>query len=398
MMRDVAVAGVDMHPFGKFPDKPLINMLTQVVEGALKDAGVEWKDLQAISAGSSRFSGGMGWGLAGNEIAQMMGRSGIPIYNVSSACATGANAFNVAYNLVASGECDMVLAVAGEKMPKGFIPRTPGAADDASDVDYIRWKAIGIPNPGYWALQMTRRMEDFGTTEKHIAKVAVKAHEVGAKNPMARYKKVFTLDEVMNSPMVNYPLRLFEICAVSDGAAAAVLCSKDKISQIGANPVWVASSAVASMQFGDPQFRIPEVSTSKPIASVPFTSEVALAVRKAFEMANMGPEEIDFIELQDNCAGHELFMPEAWDICKPGECDRLVEEGQTYPNGKLPINPSGGFASFGEATTAMGLFQVAQGVWQLRGEAGSRQVEGARTCLLQTLGLGGNGSAIILKN
>jgi acetyl-CoA acetyltransferase len=111
----------------------------------------------------------------------------------------------------------------------------------------------------------------------------------------------------------------------------------------------------------------------------------------------MGPSEIDFIELQDNTAGHELFMPEAWGFCEPGDCDRLVKEDQTYPNGKLPINPSGGFASFGEATTAMGLFQVAQGVWQLRGEAGPRQVEGAKTCLLQTLGLGGNGSAIILK-
>ena len=396
-MRDVAVVGVGMHPWGKFPDKPLINMLTEVVDMALKDAGLDWKDLQAIAAGSSRFSGGMGWGLAGNEVAQMIGRSGIPIYNVSSACATGANAFNVAHNLVASGSSEVVLAVAGEKMPKGFIPRTPGAADDATDVDYIRWKAIGIPNPGYWAFEVTRRMEDFGTTEEHIAKVAVKAHDVGAKNPLARYKKVFTLEEVLNSPMVNYPLRLYEICAVSDGAAAAILCSKDKANQINAKPVWVAATVVATMQFGDRQFRIPEVSTSKPTASVPFTSEVALAVRKAFETAGIEPREIDFIELQDNCAGHELFMPESWGICEPGECDRLVEEDETYPNGKLPINPSGGFQSFGEATTAMGLFQVAQAVWQLRGEAGPRQVEGAKICLLQTLGLGGNGTAIILE-
>ena len=396
-MTDVAVVGVGMHPWGKFPDKPLINMLTEVVDMALKDAGISWKDIDGIAAGSSRFSGGMGWGLAGNEVAQMMGRSGIPIYNVSSACATGANAFNVAHNLAASGACDVVLAVAGEKMPKGFIPRTPGAADDATDVDYIRWKAIGIPNPGYWALEVTRRMEDFGTTEEHLAKVAVKAHDVGAKNPVARYKKGFSLEEVLQSPLVNYPLRLYEICAESDGAAAAILCSKEKISQISANPVWVASSAVATMQFGDRQFRIPEVSTSKPTASVPFTSEVALAVRKAFETAGIEPREIDFIELQDNCAGHELFMPEVWDLCGPGECDRLVEEDETYPNGKLPINPSGGFQSFGEATTAMGLFQVAQAVWQLRGEAGPRQVEGAKICLLQTLGLGGNGTAIILE-
>ena len=397
-MRDVAVIGVAMHQWGKFPEKPLIKMLTETVEASMKDAGIEWPALQAIAAGSSRFSGGMGWGLAGNEIAQMIGRSGIPIYNVSSACATGANAFNVAYTLVASGAADLVLAVAGEKMPKGFIPRTPGSADDATDCDYIRWKAIGLPNPGYWAFEVTRRMAEFGTSEKHLAKVAVKAHRVGAQNPNARYKQVFTLEDVLNSPMVNYPLRLYEICAVSDGAAAAVLCSKDKVKHFSSNPVWVASTAVATMQFGDRQFRIPEVSTTKPTPEVPFTSEVTLAVKKSFELAGIGPSDIDLIELQDNSAGHELFMPEAWGFCEPGECDRFVEEDQTYPTGKLPINPSGGFASFGEATTAMGLFQVTEGVSQLRGQAGPRQVEGAKTCLLQTLGLGGNGSAIILKN
>jgi acetyl-CoA acetyltransferase len=395
-MREVAIAGVGMHPWGKFPDKPLIQMLTEVVDMALDDAGMDWKDLEGIAAASSRFSGGMGWGLAGNEVAQTMGRSGVPIYNLSSACAAGGNAFNVAHTLVGSGACDVVLVVAGEKMPKGFIPRTPGSAEDRSDVDYIRWKAIGIPNPGYWAIETRRRMEDLGTTDLHLAKVAVKAHKVGAENPLARYKRAFTEEEVLNSPMVNYPLRLYEICGVSDGAAAAILCSKEKIRQVTANPVWVASSAVATMLFGDRQFRIPDVSVNL-MPSTPFTSEVTLAVRKAFEMAGMAPKEIDFVELQDNCAAHELFMPEAWDICEPGECDRLVEQDQTYPNGKLPINPSGGFASFGEATTAMGLFQVAQGVWQLRGESGPRQVKGAKTGLLQTLGLGGNGSAIILK-
>ena len=396
-MREVAVVGVGMHPWGKFPDKTLIQMQTETVDMALKDAGMDWKEIEAIAAASSRFSGGMGWGLAGNEIAQTMGRSGVPIYNLSSACAAGANAFNVAYNLVGGGMCDVALVVSGEKMPKGFIPRTPGAADDRSDVDYIRWKAIGLPNPGYWAIETKRRMEDFGTTDEHIAKVAVKAHKVGAENPLARYRQVFTLEDVLNSPMVNYPLRLYEICAVRDGAAAAILCSKEKVSKISTKPLWVASSAVATMKFGDRQFRIPEVSTSSPTDTVPFTSEVTLAVQRAFEIAGMGPGEIDFIELQDNTVAHELFMPEAWGFCEPGGCDRLVEDDQTYPNGKLPINPSGGFASFGEATTAMGLFQVAQGVWQLRGEAGPRQVEGAKTCLLQTLGLGGNGSAIILK-
>ena len=396
-MREVAVGGVGMHPFGKFGEKPLIKMLVEVVNMALKDAQMDWSDIQGITAGSSHFSGGMGWGLTGNEVAQTMGRSGVPIYNLSAGCATGANAFNVAYTLVGSGACDVVLAVAAEKMPKGFIPRTPGAPEDASDVDYIRWKAIGIPNPGYWALETRRRMEDFGTTELHLAKVSVKAHKVGADNPMARYRKVFTLEDVLNSPMVNYPLRLFEICAVSDGAAAAILCSKNKIRQKTTKPVWVASSTVATMQFGDPQIHGPEVATTIPRPSALYNSEGTLAVRHAFEMGGIGPKDIDFIELQDNTATHELMLPELWGMCAPGECDRLVDQDQTYPSGKLPINPSGGFVSFGEATTVMGLFQVAQAVWQLRGEAGPRQVDGAKVGLLQALGLGGNGAATILK-
>jgi acetyl-CoA acetyltransferase len=394
-MNDVAIIGIGMHQWGKFPEKPLASMLKDVVDEALKDAGVSFKAVEGIVAGSSRFSGGMGWGLAGNEIAQLMCRNGIPIYNLSSACATGANAFNVGYNLVASGSLDMVLAVAGEKMPKGFIPRTPGSSDDASDPDYIRWKAMGLTNPGYWAMEVLRRMEVHGTSHETMARVAVKAHEVGAKNPHARFKKVFTLEDVMNSAMVAYPLRLFEICAVSDGAAAVIICNKEKARQLTTKPIWVKSSAVGTMKFGDAQLRVPEVSVNF-LEGVPFTSEVAIAVQKAFEKSGVDPKDLDFIEMQDNTAGHELFMPESWGIVEPGECDRLVDANETYPNGKFPVNPSGGFASFGEATTAMGLFQVAQCVYQLRGQAGANQVVGAKTCLAQTLGLGGNGTAAIL--
>ncbi len=395
-MKEVAILGVGMHPWGKFEGKPLINMMDEVVNTALDDAGIDWQEVQAIVAGSSRFCGGLGWGLAGNDVARSVGRTGIPIYNLSSACATGANVFNVAHTLVASGQYDVILAVAGEKMPKGFISRTPGAQDDASDSDYVRWKAIGIPNPGYWALEVVRRMHEQGTTEQHLAEVSVKAHEVGKHNPMARYKTALTLEQVLNSPMVNFPLRLYEICAVSDGAAAVILANKKKSQQKTSNPVWVGSSAVATMKFGDRQIRVPELSTNY-LPAVPFMSEATLAVNRAFEMAGIGPEDIDFVELQDNTAGHEIYLPECFGLCEPGESNKLVEQKQTYPNGTLPINPSGGFLSFGEATTAMGLFQVNQAVSQLRGIAGKRQVKNTKTCLLQTHGLGGNGGAIILK-
>jgi len=224
-MRDVAVVGIGMHPWGKFEAKPLLQMCREAVELALSDAGVQWRDIEAIAAGSSRFSGGMGWGLAGNDIAGAMGLTGVPIYNLSAACATGGNAFSVGHMLVGSGLYDVVLVVSGEKMPKGFIPRTPGAASDITDVDYLRWSCVGIPNTGYWALECRRRMEDYGTTERHLAMVSAKAHKIAVHNPNARYREAITIEDVLNSPMVSYPLRLYEICAVSDGAAAAVLCS-----------------------------------------------------------------------------------------------------------------------------------------------------------------------------
>jgi acetyl-CoA acetyltransferase len=204
-----------------------------------------------------------------------------------------------------------------------------------------------------------------------------------------------TREEVLESPMVADPLRLFEICAVSDGAAAAVLQSPNAATNQHP-PVWVAATAVATSEFGDPSVTMPFVAT-QPSDAGQYVSEIAGAGARAFERAGLGPDDVDLIELTDNSVWQELAYPELWGFCEPGEADRLVETGETYPNGKLPINPSGGFLCFGEATVAMGLFQVAELVWQLRGHAGSRQVEGARVGLAQTLGLGGYGTAIILN-
>ncbi len=320
----------------------------------------------------------------------------MPVFNVSAACGTGGSAFNAAYLMVSSGVCDIALAIGGEKMPKGFIPRTPGAADDITDVDYLRWSAIGMPNTAYWAMQALRRMHDLGTTEAHYAKASVKAHKIGVLNPYARYRKAITLEDVLASNMVNYPLRLYDICAVSDGAAAVVLASVDEARKRSGKPVFVAATTIATGKFGDPQLRIPEISmVVQPQA--PFISEVVLAVQKAYEMAGIGPRDINFAEIQDNTTWHELVWPEILGLCEIGESDWLVEHDETGINGKLPLNSSGGFQSFGEATTAMGLFQVCELVWQLRGQAGARQIENVKVGLGATLGLGSNGSAIILK-
>jgi len=395
-MTDVAVIGVGMHEFGKFDEKPLHAMIRDVVKLALEDASMSWRDVEAVTAGSSHFSGGMGWGLSGNEVIVDMGATGVPVYNLSAACATGANAFNVGQMMVASGQHDVVLVVAGEKMPKGFIPRPPGAADDISDNDFLRWAAVGCPNTAYWAIECRRRMEERGTTEEDLAMVAAKAHNIGVENAKARFRKPITVEAVLASPMVSYPLRLQEICAVSDGAAAAILCSGKIARQAGRRPVWVAGSAVATAQYGDVAICTPDL-TASAVSRAPRASEVTVAVERALQKSGVAPAELDLIELQDNCVWQELEYPELWGVVEPGQGEWLARRGETGIDGKRPLNTSGGFLSFGEATTVMGLFQVYELTTQLRGEAGSRQTADPKIGLGQTRGLGGNGAAIVLK-
>ncbi|MBW2445952.1 MAG: transporter, partial [Deltaproteobacteria bacterium] len=295
--------------------------------------------------------------------------------------------------LVASGAHDCVLVVGGEKMPKGFI-QTSGV-DEETDIEYLRQLCVGMPGPAFWAALCRRRMHDFGTTEEDLARIAVKSHQISAHNPNARFRKEFTMEEVLASPMVSDPLHLYEICPVSDGAAAVLLCSAEMARKRTAQPVWVASSTVATAGFdhGCPN----GLGTVVPSSGRAFHSEATMAVGRALESASMEPGDLDLVELQDNTVYYELAFPEDWGLCQPGEAERLVEKGETLPTGRLPINPSGGFLSFGEATTAMGVFQVCELTWQLRGEAGPRQVPNAKSGLGQTLGLGGNGTAVVLK-
>ena len=391
-MRDVAVLGLGMHPWGKFADKSVTQLCRAAVEAALADAGMSWREVQAVSAASSRFSGGKGWGLNGNDVVEEMGSTGIPVYNLSAGCAAGANAFNVGNMLVASGLHDVVLVVGGEKMPKGFI-QTSGVEDE-TDPEYLRQRCVGMPGPSFWAMLTRRRMEEYGTTEQDLADVAVKAHKVGAHNEYARFRKEFTREEVLKSALVSYPLRLYEICPVSDGAAAVILCSAEVARQHTTTPVWVAASAVATARFDD---GLPRALASVVPSGPTLHSEARDAVSKALEGAGAEPGDLSLVELQDNTVYYELAFPEEWGLCQPGEAESLVRKGETLPTGRLPINPSGGFLCFGEATTAQGIFQICELGWQLRGEAGARQVPDAKLALSQTIGLGGNATAVVLK-
>ena len=240
-------------------------------------------------------------------------------------------------------------------------------------------------------------MERYGTTAEQLAQVKVKNSRHGALNPYARYQREFTIEEVLASPMVCDPLHLYEICGTSDGAAAVVLTSRDFAKKNGLPIVKLAACSLTSGMFGDPTIRIPLLSaTSDEEATAPLLSESELAAQMAFDQAGLGPEDMDFVELPDNSSWHELQYLETMGFCGPGEAEKLLTEGTTVLGGELPVCPSGGFSSFGEATIAQGLLQVVEATWQLRGTAGARQVEGARIGITQVYGAQANNSACIL--
>jgi acetyl-CoA acetyltransferase len=392
-MREVAIIGVGMHPWGKFPEKNVVDLAAQATRQALQDAGVEWKSIQAVVAGVYKWGAESGMVL-GQSLAGRLGETGVPITNIYNMCATATSVFRSAYLNVASGECDLALAVAADISPLGFLP-TRG--NDTKDPAYIRFSKIGLTNPAYWAMDCRKRMDAYGTTETHLAKAKVAASKNGAKNPSARYRKEYTVEEVLNSPIVSHPLRLFEICATSDGAAAAVICSLDKAKQFTNHPVIVAGVGLGSARYGDPSARLGMVCFPAE-AEAPILSESVAASRMAYEQAGVGPENIDFVELPDNSSWHYLQYLESLGFCKPGEADRLLDEGETAIDGKLPVCPSGGVSSFGEAVAAQGLAQICEIVWQLRGQSGVRQIPGGvKVGMAQTYGMLGNSGTAILK-
>lgn len=395
-MRPVYALGAGAHPWGKWPDKPQVQLAVEAMGAALGDAGIGWPQVEGLVAASSRFEGGMGWGLHANEVVQTVAEQGIPCINVGGACAAGAIALQTAYSLIASGQYDVVAALGAERMPKGFIPRPPGSKDDRTDNDYLRWVAMGATNPAYWAIEARRRQHDHGTSAATLANASVLMRQNASGNRYARYRDPLTADDIAASPMVADPLHLLQICPVSDGAAAVILGSEDFVQKSGKAAVRVAGCAIGSGQFGDPARRIPTIASTVR-EGVSHTSEVVGAVRRAFEMAGIGPEDVDLLEMADNSAWHILAWPELFGFYEAGKGDWMLDNGHLAIGGKLAVNPSGGFLSFGEATTAQALLQVAEVLWQLRGQAEGHQVQNAKVGMTAVLGLGANGGSIILS-
>lgn len=378
-MREVCVIGVGIHKFGRFPDKTFIDLGAKATVEALEDAHVGWGQIHAAYC-ASVYSGSA----AGANMLAEVGLTGIPIIGVEAACAAGGVALKLGYQAIARGEYDIVLAVGFEKMPRGFIvsPRFQ---------DWERRMGLGV-NPIWMALAAQRHMAEYGITVDQLVKVSVKSHKNGQLNPNAMYQKALTYDEVLNSPMVCDPLRLFMLCTPNEGAAAAVLCSKDKARQYTSKPVMIAASEIRSALY-----------TTDRNLGVHYAGRVrkpTVIVRvsqAAYEAAGIGPQDLSLVELQDTDAASEIIYSEELGLCKEGEGGRLIDEGATEINGRIPVNASGGLISKGEPVGASALGQIHEIVLQLRGEAGTRQVNKAKTGLSHVYGGGGYSCVTILK-
>jgi acetyl-CoA acetyltransferase len=393
-MNEVAVLGVGMHPWGKWPERSFIEYARAATTNALADAALDWRDVQFVAAGATIYSGTPGL-LAGSTLAGEMGWTGIPAITSFNACATGAYAMDVARSRILAGLCDVALCMGADWAPKGFF--APPASRDPQDLDDLRFR-MGVTNPTYFALYAMRRMHEHGTTQEDLARVKVKNSRHGLHNPHARFRRELTVEEVLKSPMVAYPLRLYDLCATSDGAAAVVLSSLAFARRRTSRPVTIAAISTVSPRYPDAIINIPRISTDSTSSSgwpeLRYHEHVA---RRAYEEAGVGPEDLDLAEVYDLSTAYELDWYDFIGLCPPGEAERLLRDGETTIGGRIPVNPSGGLACFGEAVPAQAIAQVCELVWQVRGEAGPRQVEGARVGLTINFGLQGNASSVIVK-
>jgi acetyl-CoA acetyltransferase len=392
---DVVVAGVGMHPWGKW-GRNFVEYGVIAARAALDDAGVDYRDVQFVSGADTMRNGYPGY-VAGATFAQALGWTGARVSSSYAACASGATALEIARAEILAGRCEVALVVGADTTPKGFL--APNAGDRPDDPDWLRFRLLGATNPAYFALYARRRMALYGATEQDFAEVRAKNARHGLENPNARYRKDFSVEDILASPMVADPLRLVEICATSDGGAAVVLTSADYAKRKGvAQPIRVRAVSTVTPAFPQTVIEMPNFSTDSGVAVAdavtPFKDSIAKA---AYEEAGIGPEDMSLAEVYDLSSALELDWYEHIGLCKEGEAERLLHDGDTTIGGRIPVNPSGGLACFGEAVPAQALAQVCEVTWQLRGQAGARQVESATAGVTANQGLFGHGSSVILS-
>ncbi len=401
--RRVAVLGAGMHEWGKW-GRPFVEYGLAAARAALADAGLGWRDMQFVSGADTIRNGYPGF-VSGATFAQALGWTGARVSSVYAACASGAVAIANARAQILAGLCDVALVVGADTTPKGFFAPVGGERKD--DPDWLRFHLMGATNPAYFALYARRRMDRFGATEEDFAQVKVKNARHGLANPNARYRKEVTVDEVLASPMVADPLRLLEICATSDGGAALVLSSMEfarRHSGGGSPLVTVDAVSTVTPAFPNTVIEMPNFATDSAVAvsgsdatgvgPSGFRPSITAA---AYAEAGIGPEDVHLAEVYDLSSALELDWYEDIGLCGEGEAEKLLRDGATALGGRVPVNPSGGLSCFGEAIPAQAIAQVCECVWQLRGTASGRQVEGARVAVTANQGLFGHGSSVLLR-
>jgi acetyl-CoA acetyltransferase len=406
---DVAVLGVGMHPWGKW-GRSFVSYGVHAARAALKDSAVAWEDVDLIVGGETVRNGYGGY-VAGATFAQALGWNGARVATSYAACATGAQALDTARARILAGLSEVALVVGADTTPKGFL--APNAGERWDDPDWLRFRLLGMTNPGYFALYARRRMDLYGATQADFAEVKVKNARHGLNNPNARYRKEVSADDVLSSAVVSDPLHLLDICATSDGAAAVVLTSMDYARRHGlAQPVRVRAISTVTPRFPNTVIDMPLLSTDPAGNAGPdsqarwsssersersdetFKQSIGAA---AYEEAGIGPDEVSLAEVYDLSTALELDWIEDLALCKQGEAEHLLRAGDTTIGGRIPVNPSGGLACFGEAVPAQALAQVCEVTWQLRGRADGRQVEDAKVGITANQGLFGHGSSVLLS-
>ncbi len=361
------IAGVGMTKFGKQAERTIEEIGREALTRAMKDAGVARDGIDEVFCGSS-----YGGPLIGQRILRDLGMTGIPITNVENACSSGAAALREACWAVKAGRAETIAVLGVEKLTRfggGTLPLEP------TDIEVN----LGNVMPAVYAMRARRYMSETGATARHLAMIAVKAHEYGARNPNAQFQNRITIDDVMRSRMVADPLTLYMCCPTGDGAAAVIVTSERRARQLGARPVRIEASVLQSGLYK---------TGFRDMGSSELTERTS---RLAYEMAGIGPQDVSVAEVHDAFASAELMYYEALGLCGKGEGAAFIERGDSGPGGRQPVNPSGGLACRGHPVGATGVAQIVEAVWQLRGEAGERQAPGARVALTHCTGGGISG-------
>ncbi len=375
-MRNVYVLGTGMIKFGRYPEKTVPELGAEAALIALKDAGVSIKDVELFASGNLYQSNAM----IGQRILQQIGQTGVPVINVSNACATGSTAFREAFMAVTSGMYEMAVGV--EQMGKqGLLGGGGGGTDPA----YSTEGRIGSGlMPAVFGQAGMEHMRKYGTKLEHFAKISVKSHKHATRNPYSQYQNEVSLEDVMNARMVAYPNTLYMCCPTGDGAAAAILVSEEKLKQFagGRKRARVAASILTSDPYTERDLTLPDVNTL-----------TRSAAQKAFEMAGVGPKDVSLTELHDCFATAELIHYENLGLCGEGEAAKFIDEGGgMHPDlgGKSPVNVSGGLLSKGHPLGATGVANICEVVWHVTGDdrAKQRQVPNAKVGMAHVIGLG----------